>query len=273
MKIKIFFSCLAATVLCLMLNTPLVTAETPAEQDAIMKQVRVESEIGKELPLELTFQDESGNSLPLKSFFHSKPVILLPIYYECPMLCGLVLKGFLDAIKDVKFDAGKDFEIVAFSIDPGETPDLAKAKKETVIKEYGRRNAGEGWHFLSAPENESVIKALTDALGFRYAYDSRSGEYAHPAVIMMATPEGRVSHYFTGIEFSSKDLRLALIDASKKKLGNWIDQVFLMCYHYDPKTGKYGLLINNILRFFGTLTVLFLALFIGLSIKQDKNKK
>jgi protein SCO1/2 len=169
------------------------------------------------------------------------------------MLCNQLLNGLTGSLKALAFTAGKEFDIVTVSFNPQEGPSLASAKKENYMADYRRPEAAAGWHFLTGEPRS--IAALTNAVGFRYAWDSSTGQYAHATAIILLTPEGRVSRYFYGIDFSPKDLRLGLIEASQNKIGTMADQVMLYCYHYDPASGKYGLAILNLIRLAGALTV------------------
>lgn len=250
----------------------LLFANPVQTQNEIIKQVRIENRLGKSLPLDLIFEDERSRTVTLGDYFHRKPVILLPVYYECPMLCGLVLKGYLRAAKVMKFTPGKEFELVTFSISPKETPELAVQKKESVLKEYGRPEAQGGWHFLTAHENPESVQKLTEALGYHYVYDPTRKEYAHPALLVIATPEGKIVRYFSGVEFSAKDIVLSILEASEGKVGNLFDQILMLCYHYDPTTGKYGLVISRVIQALGVLTVILLGAFIGLSLRDEHSK-
>lgn len=241
------------------------------KQNEIFQKVAFDQRIGEKVDLSLPFIDEDGNAVTLGKYFNGKPVILTPVYYECPMLCTLILNGVVKALKILKFVPGKEFELVSFSFDPKETASLAKNKKIVYVGQLSNLDAAKGWHFLTgSPES---VEALTRQIGFRAAYDEEAREYAHAAGILVLTPEGQISHYFYGIEYSPKDLRLALVEAAKNKIGTLIDQLFLLCYHYDPASGKYGLVIMNGLRAGGFLTVFILAAFIIHSIKRDRAKK
>ena len=199
-----------------------------------------------QVPLDLHFRDESGKQVRLGDFFGQKPVVLSLVYYECPMLCTLVLNGMVTSFKVLSFDVGKEFEVVTVSFNPREKPPLAAAKKQAYLKRYGRPNAEKGWHFLTGDQDQ--ITKLADAVGFRYTYDPKTEQYAHASTIIVLTPKGHVARYYYGIEYAPRDLRLGLIEASANKIGSPVDQVLLYCYHYDPLTGKYGLVIRNVLE-------------------------
>jgi len=224
----------------------------------LLKQVGIDQKLNQTIPLNLAFRDENGNRVELEQYFGQKPVILTLVYYNCPMLCTQVLNGVESGLKELPTDIGKQFEVVTISIDPTESHVLAKVKKEMYVGMYGRPGAAEGWHFLTG--DEAQIKQLADAVGFRYAYDPDTKQFAHASAIMLLTPEGKISRYFYGIQFPSRDLRLGLVEASEGKIGTPVDQVLLFCYHYDPATGKYGLLISRVIQAGGALTVLILGI-------------
>ena len=236
----------------------------------LLGRVGIDQKIGQQLPLDLTFRDEDGKDVKLGQFFGSRPVVLAFAYYECPMLCTQVLNGMTGALKTLSFDAGKDFDVVVVSIDPKDNFRLAADKKATYVEHYGRPATAGGWHFLTG--TEASIKPLTEAIGFRYAYDANLKQYAHGAAIYVATPKGVIARYFLGLDFAPRELRLALVEASNNQLGSMTDQVLLLCYHYDPSVGKYGVAILNAVRvgFVGTVTG-FLA-FLFVSLRNERNK-
>jgi protein SCO1/2 len=223
------------------------------------------------LPLDAAFVDPQGRNVRLGDYFVGKPVLLVFAYYECPMLCTLVLNGLLRAMRALPFDAGNEYNVVTVSIDPGETPELARAKQKEYLKNYGRAGAENGWTFLTGQETE--IRRLASAAGFRYEYDPETDEYAHATAIIVVTPEGRLSKYFYGVEYAAKDLRLGLVEASSGKIGTAVDQILLFCFHYDPATGTYGLLIIKILRLAGIVTVAGIGVLILLLARRDRKKR
>ena len=234
------------------------------QKPEVLKSVGIDQKIGQQLPLDLTFKNEAGREVRLAEFFGNRPVVLALAYYDCPMLCTQVLNGMTAALKTLSFDAGKDFEVVVVSIDPRDNFQIAAHKKASYVEHYGRPQTAAGWHFLTG--QESAIKPLAAALGFRYVYDSNIKQYAHGAAIYVATPKGIVSRYLLGIDFAPRDLRLALVEASNNVLGSVVDQVLLLCYHYDPATGKYGAAVINAIRagFLATVTGFLTFLFINL---------
>ncbi len=237
-------------------DEPLIASKPTAE---LVKEIGIDQHLNQQLPLELEFRDETGKSVQLKEYFKDRPVVLNLVYFRCPMLCGFVLDGIVKAMKPIRFTPGKDFQILTISIDPKDTPEMAMEKKLRQLKSYGRENAANGWHFLTG--SQASVDALAEAVGFRYIYDEKSKQFAHAGGIMVATPAGRLSHYFYGIEYAPRDLQFALIEASKGKIGSLAEQIILLCFHYDPMTGKYGFVIMNLLRIMATLT---LAALLGL---------
>jgi protein SCO1/2 len=240
-------------------------------QPAVLREIGIDQRLDRQVPLDLVFRDETGKSVHLGDYFGEKPVLLSLVYYECPMLCTLVLNGLLRSLRALAFDVGKQFNVVTVSVDPGETPSLAAAKKAEYIQKYSREGAEKGWHFLTGEEDS--IQALADAVGFRYVYQPDRDEYAHASGIMILTPQGKLARYFYGIEYSTRDVRLALVEASANKIGSPVDQLLLYCYHYDPVTGKYGLLIMNTIRLAGLATVLALGVFMFVMFRRDRLQK
>src|SRR5579864_5456396 len=220
----------------------------------LLKDVGVDQKLNESIPLGLTFRDEHGQTVQLSKYFVSgKPVILSLVYYSCPMLCTQVLNGLDRSMEQIPLTIGKDFNVVTVSIDPTEKPVLAEAKQALYTGMYGRPGAAAGWHFLVG--EDSQIKQLANAVGFHYAYDPDSHQYAHASVIMVLTPEGKISRYFYGISYPDRDLRLGLVEASEGKIGSPVDAILLYCYHYDPHTGKYGLLVSRMIQLGGIATV------------------
>jgi len=229
--------------------------------------------LGSEVPLGTTLTDSSGAQLTLADCLTDKPVILALVYYECPMLCDLVLNGLVRCLRALTFDAGADFELIALSIDPDEGPELAHAKLQGYLKEYGRTDAdteASGWRFLVG--SKEAVRSIADAVGFEYEYLPGTGEFAHPAGITLLTPEGRVSRYFYGTEFAPRDVKFGLIEAADGAIGSPVDKVILRCFSYDPARGKYGFAILGAIRFLGSLTVLVLGFFIVRMVLRDRRR-
>lgn len=234
----------------------------------ILQKVGIDQKLGASVPLDLVFRNEEGQDVRLATYFGEKPVILSLVYYECPMLCTLILNGLLRSLRALSFTAGKEFTVLTVSFDPREGPELAAAKKQTYVRSYGRPEAERGWHFLTG--EEAAIRRLTEAVGFRYAFDPETGQFAHASGIMVLTPQGRIARYFYGIEYAPRDLRLGLVEAAQGKIGSPVDQILLYCYHYDPRQGRYSLVILNVLRLAGVATVLVLGGFLVVMFRRDR---
>jgi protein SCO1 len=233
----------------------------------ILEQVGVDQKIGQQVPPELTFRDEAGRDVRLGDFFGRRPVVLALAYYNCPMLCTQVLNGITGTLRTLDFEPGRDYEVVVVSIDPREGPRLAGQKKATYVDHFGRPGTAAGWHFLTG--RDESIRALADAVGFRYKYDPNIDQFAHVAVFEILTPSGVVSKYFYGIEFAPRDVKFALIQSSGNKLGTVADQVLLLCYHYDPASGKYGANIINAVRAGGVLLMAAFGTFLFVSLRRE----
>lgn len=226
----------------------------PKEQ---LARVDFEQRLGAVLPLDASFVDEKDAVVRLGSLFHERPVILALVYYDCPNLCTVVLNGLLESMRNLRSDVGKDYDVVVVSIRPDESKELAAEKKRTYLRRYARPGAASGWHFLAG--RADPIRQLAEAVGFHYSFDPQSGQFAHASGIVVLTPQGKVSRYFLGIEFPPAELRQALADASKNEVGTLARRLLLLCFHYDPSTGQYTVLIHRVLRAAGAGTVLTLA--------------
>jgi len=245
---------------------------TPSEMvPDILAKVGVDQKLNAQVPLGLAFRDEAGRSIRLGDYFGKKPIVLTLVYFECPMLCTQVLNGAVAAMKTLTFTIGDEYDVVTVSFNPTETPALAQSKKTTYLAKYGRPPASTGWHFLTG--DEPSIAALAGAVGFRYTFDPTTQQYVHASAIMVLTPQGRVSKYFYGIDYPPKDLRLGLIEASDGRIGTAVDQLVLYCYHYDPHTGKYSMMILNVLRLAGLATVTLIGGFIAVMWSRDRRKQ
>lgn len=223
-----------------------------------LKDVGIDQKLDAKLPLDAPFADETGAVRPLKDYLTGRPAVLALVYYECPMLCTMTLNGLLRTLRPMTLNVGEHFDVIAVSFDPTDTAPLAEKKRFEYVERYNRPGSEKGWRFLTG--SQESIKRLTEAVGFRYSRDPQNGQWAHASGLQVITPDGRVARYFYGVEYSARDLRLSLVEASQGKIGTAVDQVLLFCFHYDPTTGKYGLLIMNLLRTGAALTVLgFLA--------------
>ncbi len=240
------------------------------DRPSALTGVTIEQKLNSQLPLDATFRDEHGQTVRLGQYFGKRPVVLALVYYDCPMLCTQILNGMTRAAKVLTFKPGQDYEIVAISFDARETPKDALAKKAVYMKDYGHRETANGWHFLTG--NEDSIKRVTDAVGFRYKWDVYTATFAHASAIYILTPEGKLSKYFYGIDYSPKEMRLALVDASEHRIGNPVDQVLLFCYHFDPTSGKYTFAAMELLRAAGAATVLMLGGLVFVMVRKDRQK-
>lgn len=244
-------------------------ADTSMTEPKLPGKVAVAQKLDTQLPMELMFRDEQGRIVRLRELFgKGRPVLLNFVYYRCPMLCPIVLEGTTTALTNLKFDIGKQFDVITVSIDPRDTPKDAAAMKDKYVRRYGRLSAANGWHFLTA--NETTIRKMADAAGFQYAYDSRTDQFAHGAALLVVTPQGRISRYFYGFEYQPRDLRLALVEASAGKIGTVTDQFLLLCFHYDPATGKYSRNAMTFARAGGVTTFLALSGFIFVMFRKER---
>jgi len=246
------------------------TYSKPASENPFAN-IGLDQLLNQQLPLTLSFRDETGKMVQLGDYFGEKPVILSFAYYDCPMLCTLVINGLIRTLRTLSFSAGTEFNIVTVSFNPKDTPPMAAIKRQTSLQSYSRKGAETGWHFLTG--DEATVQQLTQAVGFRYAYDEKSQQYQHPTGIMILTPDGKLSRYLYGIEYAPRDVRLGLIEASAGKIGSPVDQVLLLCFHYDPTTGKYGLIITRALQLGGLATMLALGVFMLISSRRDRRNK
>jgi protein SCO1/2 len=252
------------------LPTDRITEAVPpaGAMPTLLQDIGLDQKLNEQLPLSLAFKDEQGRDVTLGTYFGSRPVVLVLAYYECPMLCTQVLNGLVSALGTLNFTVGREFDVVTVSFDPAETPELARGKKAAYVERYKRPGSEAGWHFLTGTQHS--ITQLTRAVGFRYAYNPEVDQYAHASGIMVVTPEGRLSHYFYGIEYGPRDLRLALIDAADRKIGGPVDQLLLACFHYDPKSGKYSFAIMRVVQGAGILTVAAIGLTVALLRRRER---
>ena len=243
-------------------------ADNSATPPKLPGEVSVVQNLNAQIPLDTMFRDETGKVVRLRDYFHGEPVLLNFMYYRCPMLCGLAMEGVTSSLTELKFTIGHEYDVITISIDPRDTPADAVAKKQRYIKRYGRFEAVTGWHFLTGPE--SAIRRVADTVGFHYAYDPQLDQFAHPTMLAILTPQGRISRYFFGITYAARDVRLGLVEASASKIGNVTDQLLLLCYHYDPTTGKYTRSAMNIMRAGGVATIAAIGGFIFISLRRER---
>jgi protein SCO1/2 len=293
-KFSIFrFPFFLAVVLCILLisadgfaqrvehyNSPLYSSKpydpnrvTDNGLPKVLKEVGIQQKLNEQLPLETEFRDENGRTVKIGDYFGKRPVVLALVYYECPMLCSEVLNGLTGSLKGLSFSAGTEFDVVAISFDARENDKagLAKSKKESYLKRYGRENVENGWHFLTGTQDS--IDKLTQSVGFGYQWDEQTQQFAHAGAIMVLTPEGKLSKYLYGIDYAPRDVKLAIIESSENKIGSPVDQLLLYCFHYNPATGKYGLQILNVIRLTGILTLLGMGAMFFVFWRRNKNKE
>lgn len=253
-------------------ETPTAPEEKGAKLSAEdLKDVAFDQKLGAKIPADLKFRDETGREVQLGEYYGKTPFILVLGYYGCPMLCTLVGNGLTEALQDLRFNVGKEFQVIHVSIDPNETPELAAAKKRAYLRQYGRGGAEGGWHLLTG--SQEAIEQLTRIVGFGYRYDAQTKQYAHPSGLVIVTPSGEVSRYLFGVNFPAKELRLALVEASENRIGSLSDRLLLVCYHYLPITGRYGALVLWILRGAGVLTVAMLVAGIIWMLRREPPKE
>ncbi len=251
------------------------SAQTPgtaaSARLAILKDVKIDQLLDHQVPLDTPFVNETGQHVTLGDYFGKKPVVLVLAYYTCPMLCPEVLKGMVDAIQAIPFQAGRDFQVVVVSFDPKDTPAVALEQKKLYETQYGRAGSDSAFHFLTGQPD--AIKTVTSAVGFHYSYIPATGQYAHPTMITVLTPSGRISRYLMGIDYPPRDLRMALDEASNGKIGNVVNAVLLYCCQYDPSTGSYNVAIMNVIRLVGGVVLLLLGGFVTLALRRERRKK
>jgi len=259
---------LAVTVLALVGRVSAAAAPTASdERPLLLQDVGLAPHPGARLPLDAVFRDEAGEAAPLARWLEGRPVVLSLVYFGCPMLCGEVLHALTTSLRPLSLEPGKDFTAVTVSFDPHDGPEAARAKKATVVAQYGRPGAERGWHFLTG--DAEAIRRLTDAVGFRYTWDAAGGQFAHVAVVAVLTPDGRIARYFPGIEYPARDLRLALVEASEGRIGTVVDRLLLFCYRYDAASGRYTAMIARVVQVSAALTAVALGVLIVVLRRQE----
>ena len=237
----------------------------------VLEKVGIDQRLNQQVPLNLVFRDEAGKEIQLRDYFDGRPVVLVLAYYQCPMLCTEVLNGLVKSLQHVGFAIDRQYRVITVSFDPTETPDLAAAKKASYVRDFGQPGAETGWHFLTG--EEASVKALTDAVGFRYVYDPVQKQFAHASGIFVLTPDGKLARYFFGIDYPPRDLRLALLEASQGKIGSATDGLLLLCYHYDETTGRYTPSVMNFIRLGGLVTLLAVGTLVGIACLRERKLK
>lgn len=253
-------------------NGPPKKERAAGSKPKLLDNVGIDQRLNQQVPLDLTFRDESGNTVRLGDYFGDKPVVLSLVYYSCPQLCSQVLNGLTGSLSTLRdFSIGKEYTVLTVSFDPREKPELAAKKKATYVEWYKREGASAGWHFLTGDQEQ--IDRLTEAVGFHYNWDPASQTFVHASGVMLLTPTGKLSRYFYGIEYSAKDLRLGLVEASDGKIGTAVDQVLLYCFHYDPEQGKYGFVVMNLIRAGGAITLVGVAALIFVMRRKTAQRR
>lgn len=280
-KASIYGSLLAPVALAFALGVS-ATAQVAAPGDkamgeqndhlpTVLNKVKIQQNLNQMIPLDGQFRDETGKEVRMGEYFGKRPAILALVYFECPMLCSEELNGLVSALEMVKFTPGKDFDVIVVSIDPSEGPELARAKKAMYVKRYGKPETADGWHFLTGMQPS--INALADAMGYGYVRvpgpDGKLTQFAHASAIQIITPEGRIAQYYMGVEYSPRDLRLGLVEASSNKIGTPVDAILTYCYHYDPSLNKHSLVVARVVQLGGILTVLILGGFMVVMFRRD----
>lgn len=245
--------------LAFVLLVPQAFGQISGSLDSVYADAGLDQMLGESVPLDLVFTDEAGNSVSLDKFINGeKPVVITLVYHSCPMLCNVLLQGLTTGMAEMEWTAGQEFEMITLSIEPEDTPEIASEKKAMYVEKLGKSEAASGWHFLTG--TEASIETLADAIGFRYSYVEEIGQYVHPPIVTVLTPDGKISRYLQGITYKARDVRLALVEASNGTIGSPIDFITLFCLQYDPETNAYVAHAANLMRLGGVLTVLVLGL-------------
>jgi protein SCO1 len=256
---------------CMLLAGAPALSSAAAPLPPILTKVTFEQRLNESVPLDAAFHDEDGHEVKLGKYFGAQPVVLVMAYYRCPMLCTQVLNGLVEGLRESELTIGKDFRVVTISFDPSDSPRMAVAKKANYVRAYADPRAAADWHFLTGTKES--IDRVAQAIGFRYAYDEASDQYAHAAGIVVLTPGGKISRYFYDVHYSGRDLRLGLVEASQNRIGSAIDQVLLFCFHYDPTAGRYGAAVMNFVRAGGVLTVIGLLVFYVALMRGERRRR
>jgi protein SCO1 len=233
-----------------------------------LQDIGFDQKLGNQVPLDARFTDDAGTGVRFGDYFGARPVVLMMAYYNCPMLCPMALNGLAESLRMLSLEAGRDFDVAVVSIDPREEPPLAAERKAVFLKRYERPDATSAVHFLTG--EQTSIARVAGAVGFRYAWDEVTKQFAHPTGVIVVTPEGRVSRYLFGVDYGPRDLRLALVEASAGRIGTPVDALLLYCYHYDPQTGRYGFAVMAAVRILGAVTVLAIGAYIFVTVRKEK---
>jgi protein SCO1 len=257
-------------IVLLIISRGSLNAATAPQLPPSLQNIGIDQRLDTAVPLNTTFRDEEGEIVPLAKYFNRRPVLLVPVYYTCPMLCSQVLSGVVAGLRPLSLAPGRDFEIVAFSFNPSETPADAARERDSYTRRYSSRAGIAGWHFLTG--TPASIKTLTDAIGFHYRYDPKLKIFVHGSAVLILTPDGKISRYFYGVEYEPKDLKLGLVEASNGKIGSLADQILLFCYHYDPTTAKYTTTVLAVLRIAAALTLILMSIGLLLYWRMERSR-
>jgi protein SCO1/2 len=253
-------------VICLLMFASDAFAQSLSKPTLL--NLRFDQKLNAQLPLDVSFTDDAGHGVQLRDYFGTRPGILVLGYYECPMLCGLVLNGIVETLQEIRATPGKDFVVIFVSIDPRETSALAAAKKRTYLKRYGRPGTDDGWHFLTGRESE--IKAISESVGFQFAFDRRLNQYAHPSGIVVLTPEGRVAKYFFGVNYPAKELSAALKESSAHRVGSPVRQLLILCFQHMPLAGRNSAAMMGVVRALAAATLVALVAYVAIALRREK---
>ncbi len=245
-------------------------AASPRNLPSVLNGVGIDQNLNGAIPLDTVFRNENGATVPLRTYFGTKPVLLVPVYYRCPMLCSQILSGVVAGLRPLSLKPGRDFEVVAISFDPADTPDEAKLKRDHYSHSYSSRAGPNGWHFLVG--GQTAISAVMQSIGFHYRWDPVNKMFVHASGVMVITPEGHIARYLYGVEYEPKDLKLSLVEASHNRIGSAVDQILLYCYHYDPRTGKYGAVVLNSVKIGAILMLVLMGVGMLFLWRQDLRK-
>jgi protein SCO1/2 len=260
---------LLSSMCALLAFVPFLEAQYP--RPTITKGVGIEQKLNSQVPLDLVFRDEAGQAVPLRQYFGDKPVVIELVYFSCPSVCPLSLHESVTSLRRVPLEPGRDYDVVVVSFDPSDTAAVARQKKDSYAKEFGRTSFQSGWHFLTGTQDS--ISRLASSVGYRYRWDESTHQFIHAVGIVVATPEGKLSRYFYGIQYSPPDLRMALVEAARHRIGSPVDYVLLFCFHWDATQGKYTVAIVNLLKVAGCLTVLLLAGLLFMLMRNDRTQQ
>ena len=240
---------------------------------AMLKNVGIDQKLGAQVPLDAQFQNSSGQTVTLRQYLNGgkQPVVLSLVYYNCPMLCPRVLSALTTSLRRMTLDPGKDYQVITVSFDPRDTPASSAKEKAMQMAALNRNGSQEAWQFLTG--SPSSIEQLTQSVGFHYQWDPQTRQFYHATALILLTPQGKVSKYFYGIDYSPTDLRLGLVQASDEKIGSFVDPILLFCCEYNPMTGRYDLLVSHVLALAAGITLLLLGGLVFFLFRSAPNRR